>query len=111
RAQAVRALPRAVGPLGGGVVVRRDLGRALVDDARPGIEVVVDALTDKAILPVEEDDLALGHRLARIPIELDPIGEEAAASAGDLHIAGGKQEVRVAADMLAPVGYDTGRPV
>ena len=107
-AHAVQALPQAVEPLGGEAVVRRDLGRALVDDARPGVEVVVDALTDEAILPVEEDDLALGHRRARIPIELDPIGEEAAASAGDLHIAGGKQEVRVAADLLDPVGYDTG---
>src|SRR5436309_3981376 len=86
-AHAVQALPQAVQRLGGEAVVRRDLGLALVDDARPGIEVVVDALADEAILPVEEDDLALGHRLARIPIELDPIGEEAAASAGDLHIA------------------------
>src|SRR5512132_2202026 len=87
-AHAVQALPQSIEPLGGEAIVRRDLGRALVDDTRSGVEVVVDALADEAVLPVEEDGLALGHGLARMPIELDPISEEAAASAGDLHIAG-----------------------
>src|SRR5216684_3313524 len=104
--QAVHALPQPVEPLGGEPIVRRDLGRALVDDARAGIEVVVDALADEPVLPVEEDDLALGHRLTRDAIELDPIGDEAAASARDLHIAGGQQEIRIAADLLDAVRDD-----
>jgi hypothetical protein len=90
------------------MVVRRNLGRGLVDDARPGVEVIVDALADEPVLPVEEDDLALGHCLAGIAIEFDPISEEAAASADDLHVAGGEHEVRVATDLLDPVGDDAG---
>jgi hypothetical protein len=104
-ANAVDALAQPLHRLARDVVVRLGLRIGLIDDAGAGPEVVFDALPGELVLAVVEDHTALGHRLARRAIELHPVGHEACAAAGDLHVAGRDHAV-LGADLLQLVGHD-----
>src|SRR5262245_51987043 len=88
------------------MVVRRHEHVAPVDDPGAGVEVEVDPLPHEPVLAVEEDGLALGHGLARGPVDLHAIGHEPVGSPGDLDISRGQEEVRVAPDLLDAVRDD-----
>ena len=105
-ADLVDAVADPLHPLAGEVIVRRRRGRAVVDDPRAGLEVVVDAVPDEPILAVEEDDLALGDGFTGIAVQLDAIREEPGRALGDLDIAGRDEQVVGAAHLLDLIGDD-----
>jgi len=104
-AHVVPALPEPLHPLAVDAVVRRDAAARLVDDPRPRLEVVLDALADETVDAVVEEGTALGHRGAGLAVDLDTVGQQSGRSLGDLDVAGRNDEV-VGGDLLEPIGED-----
>src|SRR5262249_54815445 len=96
---AIDALPQPLHALAADSVIGRTLGRRLIDDPGPRLDVVLDALPGQLILAVVEDDATLGDGIAGGAIELDAIGHQSRGALDQLDVAGGDQEV-VGADLL-----------
>jgi hypothetical protein len=64
----------------------------LVDDARPGPEVVLDALAGEPVPAVEEDHAAGGDGLAGLGVDLDAVGFQAHVPLLDLDVALSEEE-------------------
>src|SRR5205085_17472 len=81
---AIDTLAEPFHALAGHPVVGRAAGLTLVHDAGARIDVVLDPLSRQLILTVVEDDAALRHRIARGPVELDPIGHQSRGALREL---------------------------
>ena len=102
---AIDALADPFHALAGQAVVRRAPSLALVHDARARLHVVLDALSRQLILTVIEDDAPLRDRIARVSVELDPIGHQSRGALRELHVAGGDEQI-VRPDLLELIGDD-----
>ena len=101
----VQALPQALQAFARKAVVRRGVYFALVDDARAGLDVVLDALPGEPVIAVVEDHSPRRHGITRLAIDLDAVGEKARSASGHLDVAGRHEQV-VGADLLEAVRHD-----
>src|SRR5207245_1504698 len=101
----VAALPKALQAFAREAVVRRGMHLALVDDARTGLGVVLDALPGEPVIAVVEDHSPRRHGITGLAVDLDPVGEKARSASGRLDVAARDEQV-VGADLLEAVHHD-----
>ncbi len=109
-ANAVQALAEPFHPLPAQSVVGSRTRLSVGDDAGTGPVVVVDAIAREPIVTIVEDDTAHGCHVARLAIDLGPVGDQARVAAGDFHVARGHDQI-VRSELLYAVCHDRDLPL